>query len=82
VTWAIPARVGVLMLQVYIDGGSGSYNIETTCNKVETIEAGQAKWFDLYGSAQSSSKQIPFHPARGVRITRISGTLKCAISGQ
>jgi hypothetical protein len=77
VAYPIPGRLNALTWQAYIDG-SGSYEVQATCNKPATVQGGSAKWFSL-GGVRNASAQVTI-PARVtyIRFIRNSGTILVA----
>lgn len=74
VAYPISARLNSLTWQAAIDG-AGQYEVQATCNKPSTVQAGTAKWFTI-GGARTSSAQVTM-PARitYIRFIRTSGTI-------
>ncbi len=77
VAYPISARLNSLTWQAYIDG-TGSYEVQATCNKASSVQAGTAKWFSL-GGVRTTSAQVTI-PARitYIRFIRNSGTIYVA----
>lgn len=77
IAYLLPARCNALTWQAYIDS-TGTYEVQATCNKPATVQAGTAKWFSL-GGARTASAQMTL-PARitAIRFIRTAGTIYVA----
>jgi hypothetical protein len=77
VAFPIPGRLNALTWQAYIDG-TGSYEVQTTCNKPSTVQGGTAHWYSA-GGVRNASAQVTM-PARVtyIRFIRNSGTILIA----
>lgn len=77
VAYPISARLNSLTWQAVLDA-AGTYEVQVTCNKPATVQAGNAKWFSI-GGARTASAQVTI-PARitYIRFIRTAGTVYCA----
>lgn len=75
-------RISALTVQAYISSGSAEYEVLATANNSETVRAGTARWFSLFGGMQTASKQVCI-PAKVsyLRFVRVSGTVEIALYG-
>ena len=81
-TWFLQPRHGSVVVQTDILE-AGSYRVEVTAQPNSKVEAGTAIWRDVYGADQSAGNDCPILAAwTHVRVTRISGKIAVAISGQ
>lgn len=81
VAWPLPSRLNGITVQVDFIGGA-SYEVLCSANKDDTVRAGTAKWFNLFGGVQTAAKQVTI-PAKfsWIRIVRTTGTLNVALYG-
>jgi len=82
VIWQIPPRIGTITIQVAVTS-AGNYEVLCTASPVEDVLDDTADWFDIFGAAQSASRQQAiFASVTAVKVVRSTGEHTACIRGQ
>ena len=81
-----PDRVAAVTIAVHITSSSGSFTIETSCNRPETLgeNAAGGYWDNVYGDGVTLTENTVVMIANavtGIRVNCISGAINVAFCG-